>query len=242
MTFKDTRYEFKLDLDNKLLLRKAQGVFSPTGTSALLIEAARDNIKKPGRLLDLACGSGVIGLFLYKLGLLKPPLYASDLSCPSVACAKKNAALHNCPVEIRRGSLFEPWKNEKFDYIINDVAGIAEDVAKISPWYKGVPCRSGIDGTLLVTEIIEKAPGHLSKKGVLFFPVISLSNTEKILKTARNKFPRVKRLLHKEWLLPEKMNKYAGVLEELRNKKYIRFSEKFGMTIWFTDIYAAYKA
>jgi len=238
----DTRYEFSLDANNKLLLHKAQGVFAPTGTSALLIEAARSHIKKPGKLLDLACGSGVIGIFLFKLGLLKPPLYASDLSFPSVGCAKKNFALHNCPVEIRCGSMFEPWENEKFDYIINDIAGISADVAKISPWYKDVPCQSGIDGTLLVEKVIQKAAGHLNKKGVLFFPVISLSNTDKILKIARDKFSRVKRLLHKEWLLPKEMNRHAGMLKKLRDKKHIQFTEKFGMMLWFTDIYAAYKA
>ena len=45
----------------------------------------------------------------------------------------------------------------KFDYIINDVAGISEDIAKVSDWYKNVSCLSGKDGTKLVNEILKKS-------------------------------------------------------------------------------------
>ena len=57
----------------------------------------------------------------------------------------------------------------QFDYIIDDVSGISEEIAKISPWFKNVPCTSGIDGTDLVVSVLKEAPKYLKKNGKIFF-------------------------------------------------------------------------
>ena len=101
----------------------------------------------------------------------------------AVNCARDNAKLHQCPIDAKCGALLEPWEGETFDYIVDDVSGVAEEAARLSPWFKAVPCQSGPDGTSLVTEVINKAPAYLKKGGSIFFPVVSFSNVNKIVKT-----------------------------------------------------------
>lgn len=233
-------YTFKIE-DREISLNMSEGVFVPTGTTKVLAEGIRDYVHRPGKLLDLGCGSGAVGITLQQMGLVESPLYASDISEQAVECVRKNAVLNNCPVVARSGSLFAPWANEKFDYIVDDVAGIAQEVAWISPWYDKVPCESGVDGTSLVREIVKEAPGYLNPGGLFFFPVISFSNIEVILATARDYFSQVKQLSHTEWPLPKEMYAQLDTLKKLQAQGHIEFIEKFGMILYFTDVYVAYQ-
>ena len=124
------------------------GVFSPNTTTQLLINAVKKTILKPGKVLDLGCGTGVVGLALWLEGLSEEPICASDLSESAVLCAKENFKRYECEADVRRGALFEPWDNEKFNLIIDDISGISQDIASISPWFGGVPCDTGSDGTI----------------------------------------------------------------------------------------------
>ena len=233
-------YKFVIDKNTAIPLILSDDVFIPTGTSVSLIHAVRDYVNKPGKVLDLGAGSGAVGLSLYQCGLVEPPLYASDFSGQAIECIKRNAVLHQLPIVCMRGSLFEPWEYEKFDYIVNDISGIAEKVAELSPWYKNIPCQSGRDGTLLVNEALRKAAMYLNSEGLFFFPIISLSNVDKILDVAHEYFPQVKQLNHKEWPLPNEMHKNLSALHKLRDEGHIQFKEKFGMVLFFTDVYVAY--
>lgn len=215
-------------------------VFYPTGTSGLLIDAVRGHVKQVGSVLDLGCGSGVVGISLDKLGFVSKSLHLSDASPDAVAVAKQNADLHQCSVDARAGSLYEPWQGMKFDCIIDDVSGVAEAIAEISPWFKNVPCSSGGDGADLVVEVLENAPTYLEEGGMIFFPVLSLSNTKRILSAASQNFKNVERLLHKTWPLPEEMKEHANLIRELAKKDMIQIEEKFGMMLWYTDVYVAY--
>ena|SRR3990167_6744498 len=234
------KYQFKMEKNKELELDMPAGVFTPTGTSKVLIKAVEGFIKKPGKLLDLGCGCGVVGIALQQLGLINGSLYVSDLSKKAVDCAETNAKLHNCPIVAKYGPLFEPWKEEKFDYIVDDVSGVSEIVAKISPWFDNVPCDSGMDGTELTVQVIQEASRHLNPGGKLFFPIISFSNVDKILKEAHQIFPHVERLAREEWPLPQEMNQHVALLKKLQKRGVIQITEKFGIILWFTDVYVAY--
>lgn len=215
------------------------GVFFPTGTSDEIIKAVSANIISPGKVLDLGCGSGVVGFAIHILGKAKGHLYASDLSNDASLLVEKNAKNLGIPVISRQGSIFDPWKNEAFDYIIDDVSGIAEKIAEISPWFNNTSCRSGEDGTDLVIEAITKAPEYLNSRGKLFFPVISLSNSEKIMSTANSIFSKVTHIGHKDWKLPDEMKIHMEILSDLRSKGFINYEEKYGWLLWSTDVYMA---
>lgn len=234
-------FRYQIDSGTYLEFQTREGVFSPTGTTSELIKSVSQHMrgKQPCTVLDLGCGSGVVGIALHKMGLVSPPLFASDASASAIDLTEENCRIHECPVITKRGSIFEPWEGQKFDCIVNDISGVAEAVAAVSPWFNDIPCASGSDGTELVIEVLRRAPKFLSEGGTLFFPVLSLSNADKIVTTATMNLSKVQKLTHKKWPLPDDMKGSLSLLRELTHEGKITIEEKFGMVLWYTEIYAA---
>lgn len=233
-------YEHRIDADRSLTFETSTAAFLPTGTSAVLIEGVKRTGLAYQRALDLGCGIGIVGIVLAHGGVIRPPVHASDLSAEAVELAARNYAAHGVDAVVRRGSLFEPWAGEKYDLVIDDISGVAEPVARLSPWFDNVPCDSGRDGTRLVCDVIEQAPAHLRPGGRLVLPVLSLSNRRKILDTAAKTFRNVDLLARKEWPLPKSMGAHAQELRALAAQGLIEVTEKFGMLVWSTEVYAAW--
>jgi len=206
----------------------------------VLIDAVVNNIKKSGKLLDLGCGSGVVGMVLFKMRKTDKKLYASDISKDATSQLRHNCKNNNISVDVRTGSTFDPWQEMKFDYIVDDVSGISELIAEISPWFNSTSCATGVDGTDLIVDIIHKSKLHLNDDGKLFFPVLSLSNVDKIISCAQEEFDNVVKISRKEWVMPEELTTNLEKLKELKKKRIIDYNEKFGMLIWYTDIYVAW--
>jgi len=236
----NNRYTFKINDLCELNFLVNDKVFLPTGTSELLVRTVSSQIKQSGSMLDLGCGTGLVGISLAKLGLTNFPVYFSDLSEDAVKLTIQNSNKHNLDSDVRVGPLYEPWKDMSFDYIIDDVSGISEEIAEISPWFQNVPCTSGIDGADLVVDVLKHAPLYLKKNGKIFFPVLSLSNTKKILNVAHENFKNIKLLARKTWPLPQEMLTHLETIRSLAIKNVIQVEEKFGMVTWYTEIYEAY--
>ena len=211
--------------------------FIPTATSDFLINATRSEFSEKGKVLDLGCGIGVVGISLYKSMTIKQ-LFSSDLSPEALRYCKINSKKHHIENEIKQGSLFKPWENTKFDLIVNDISGISEEVAKISKWFEFAPCNSGSDGLLLTKKIIEESKEHLTEEGHIVFPIISLCDHERLLDFAKSKFKSLSKISSNNWFLPDELsNINEELLIKLKNENKIYFDQKFGKKICFTDIY-----
>ncbi|MDT3766935.1 methyltransferase [Gleimia hominis] len=70
-----------------------------------------------GTVLDMGTGSGILAL---QATTHAKRVVATDLSKRACEFAAFNAALNDVPVEVRRGSLFEPVCDERFDLIVSN--------------------------------------------------------------------------------------------------------------------------
>jgi release factor glutamine methyltransferase len=97
-------------------------VLIPRQETELLVERFMDDnkslFKSDARCLEVGTGSGAIIITL--ASKLKGGLFASDISAKALRVAQRNADKLNCRTKIlfKKGNLFEPWVNMKFDYIV----------------------------------------------------------------------------------------------------------------------------
>tara|TARA_X000000368_G_C23034226_1_gene713905 strand:+ start:484 stop:1209 length:726 start_codon:yes stop_codon:yes gene_type:complete len=232
--------EFQLNSNEKYVFKKKSNSFIPTGTTNLLLNAILDYNPKPGNVLDLGAGIGIIGILLNYKNIALSPVCLSDVNENSLECINKNAEIYNSNVIAKEGSLFEPWTGFKFDIIVNDVSGIASKIANLSSWFKNVPCDSGEDGTKLTVKIIRESKNYLNNRGLLFLPIISLSNKDKIIGELEANYTNVKLLKSQEWPLPKEISNNEQLLNELEGENKIYTKSKFGMKIFETSIYMAH--
>ena len=233
------KIKFKYSKDNDFDLFLDRSTFEPTFTTNLIIESVLKNLSKNSTILDLGCGSGVVGIVINELSKFKHSFFASDIFETVKDVVSKNANLNNVKIKIEQSDTFSSW-NRRFDCIIDDISGISSEVAKLSPWFENIACDSGIGGDILTNKVLRQAPSYLENDGLFFFPVISLSNSSSILNKARENFKNLELVSSKDWPLPSSMANNLSALNDLRDLGHISFEEKFGILVASTSIYKAY--
>ena len=226
---KTGNFEFYLD-DN---------TFIPTQTTSSITQAAIKTINAPSKVLDLGCGCGIVSILLSKNIPFTLDLYASDLSHSVKKIVYKNAVMHDIEITTKQSNIFENWSGYRFDVIVNDVSGVSQSVAKLSPWFKNISCESGEGGDILVNKVIEESKNYLNSKGFLIFPIISFSNKTSILSKANKHFKSVELIKKDEWPIPSEMKNHMSKLNELKKDNMIDFDEKFGILVGYTEVYIA---
>ena len=222
----------------KLLSNKA--VFKPTSTTKFLLKAVIKKFpKRKVKVLDLGCGSGVIGIYLLKKYKNIINMTFVDVSEKAIINAKQNCKLNKITkkkTHFFKSSVFDGIKKFEFDVIINDISGISSKIAEISPWFKNIPCKSGDDGTKLTLDVLKKFSGFLYTKGLLYFPIISFSNEEKIFKFLNKKNIKTKIISVNKWPIPNDMYNHKILLNKLKISKKIKYEEKYNLIIANTKI------
>jgi len=212
--------------------------FKPNLTTKLLAEAVE--VQEGDSVLELGCGVGPLSIYAARKGAAK--VIAVDIMPQACECARRNVELNGVAdrVEVRNGSLFEPVQGMKFDVIIDDVSGMSEEIARISPWYPDTIPAGGADGTEQTVEMLEQASDYLNDKGQLYFPVISLSNWRKTLDLARNLFGSTVELVSQKHIpFCEEFKEAMPELERLKELNLIDFVRKRSRYVWDLSIYRA---
>jgi SAM-dependent methyltransferase len=237
-------YEYKdrkLGDSNGIVVTTSSSVFYPTSTSVLLLRAVRKNVSAPPKkILDLGCGCGVVAIALAKLVAPQGSVCASDISEEAVQLARQNAKACNAEVECRCGSLFEPWTGMKFDLIVEDVSGMAEPIARMSPWYPPqIHSDAGDDGTRWILDVLAQCGGFLAPEGRLFFPVLTLSKEDRILEQARKHFGTVEHVDEQWYPLSEELAAHFDIIQRLADEGVIKIEKRGSRWWWGTKIYCA---
>ncbi|MCC7204923.1 MAG: methyltransferase [Phycisphaeraceae bacterium] len=223
---------------HNLTLRVGDDAFRPTQTTQRLAEMAE--IPPGSTVLDLGCGVGPIAIIAALRGAKK--VYAVDVVPQAVAYARENVERAGVAdrVTVHCGDLFEPVKSERFDVIVNDVSGIADKVARLSPWYPTPVPTGGEDGTDVVTRMLSQAPDHLTPGGVLYFATSSLSDAGKIVKHAKSVFKdKVEQLASHRFPFCPEFTQAMGDLLKLREAGKISWEDRRSRQIWTLDLYRA---
>ena len=231
----------KLGDTQAITVAVAPDVFYPTSTTVLLLRAARRALgHRPRSLLDLGCGCGIGAIVLAKCADPAARVCASDLSAAAVRLARHNAHRQGVVVDCQRGSLFEPWAGQRFDLIMDDVAGVAEPLARMSGWYPPpVPSGAGRDGTRWILEVIDQAGEHLTPHGQFVFPVLTLSREAPVVERARARFASVE-LVDEQWYpLTDELLEHPAVVDELVADGSIYVEKRGSRLCWATRVYAA---
>ncbi|MEM7391928.1 MAG: hypothetical protein AAF492_06225 [Verrucomicrobiota bacterium] len=143
-------------------------------------------------------------------------------------------------VKVVQSNLFESLDSERFDLILDDVSGMAEECSKISPWFAGGIPSGGYDGTDVTVAMLHGAQEHLNEDGRLYFPVLSLSDADKILQQARNTYGRSLEMIAEKWIpFCKEFKDSLSFLEELKNKGIIDYITKRSRQLWHLQIYRA---
>lgn len=131
-------------------------------------------------VLDLCCGSGAIGISVAKF-CPGTKVVCSDVSLDAVKVAESNAKACGCKsVKFETGDLFEPFSGKigkkKFDMIISNPPYIQTEVistlqTEVKDFEPLIALDGGQDGLDFYRRIVEAAPMHLHKRGVLIMEI-----------------------------------------------------------------------
>src|SRR5205807_1759206 len=125
------------------------GVFTPTHTTVVMADALE--IKPEDVVLDVGCGSGVLGIVAARLGAAR--VIGCDVSAAAVDISADNARRLGLRdrTEFHEGHLFESVAGVEADVLIGDVSGVPDAVAEVMPWTSGGPTGAELPIEMLET-------------------------------------------------------------------------------------------
>ena len=131
--------------------------------------------RKEWGLLDLCCGSGIVGISIAKI-CGNVDLTGCDISEKAVALAKKNAQSLHVSGEFLQGDLFAPVVGNQFDMIVanppyirtNMIAMLQEEIKDHEP---REALDGGRDGLTYYRKIIQSVNKYLTKDGFLLMEI-----------------------------------------------------------------------
>ncbi len=156
-----------------MILEIPAGVYELREDSLLLAEILEKENLVGGKILDMGCGSGLLGIIAAKAGAL---VSAVDIDAGAVECAEKNSKACGAKINFFVSDLFQNLGDEKFDLIIFNAPYLPEEISAASmTWAAG-------EGSELIFRFITKAKNFLSSKGKILLVVSSLTGLKNVMK------------------------------------------------------------
>lgn len=159
--------------------RVNQHVLIPRSPIAELVEggfAPWTDAAEVGRVLDLCCGSGCIGIAAASY-LPDASVDLVDISEPALEVAETNVQEHNLAdrVKILRSDLFSSLKQGEYDVIVSNPPYVDEsEMQRLPREYSHEPAlalKAAEEGLSVVIRILREAQDYLTSKGVLVVEV-----------------------------------------------------------------------
>ncbi len=218
-------------------LQCSPAVFAPNTTTSILFDAAPS--VQGLSVLDMGCGTGPIAIASALAGAAS--VTAVDVMPEACQLTSRNAQMNGVGdlVSVQCSFAFRDLPPGTFDLILSDISGMAEGVARLSPWYPSPIPTGGQDGTELAVEVLRHAGAFLRPGGRLVFPVLSLSNAAAIDSAARQVFgPALTKITERSIPFHPRLYEHRERLEALRSAGVIDFTVRGSRLCWTLTIYS----
>jgi len=168
------RYDPSLDIEHM------SEVYNPSDDSYLLLRHVQIS---PGQtLLDMGCGTGLIGIHAAKAGA---EVIAADVNPHAVECTRRNAVRNNLRIKTIESNLFEKIHGN-FDVIAFNPPYLP-DCSKTTSWVERA-WSGGSEGTDIILEFMDEAWKHLSPGGQIVLILSSMGGLLKVLRAAKERY------------------------------------------------------
>ena len=181
-------------------------VFVPNLTSRLIVDAVCSVAPEETWIwAELGCGDGWISSTLVDVtSLTVENLTLSDLSVEAISAAEARFGSRIAKNQLTVGPGGEHLGQGDNDLIICDIAAISDLFCTLYDWYDGVPADCGLDGLSNLRSSLPCIAKALKPGGIAVFPVISLSDTDALLRLLDEHFDKVVVSNRTTWPLPTK--------------------------------------
>jgi len=157
------------------------GVLRPPSDCHLLIEVMRERRLAAGAaVLDVFTGSGALAVASGLAGART--VTAVDISRRAVLNSRLNAALNRVRVRAKRGDLFGPVADDRFDLILANPPYIPSESDELPTRGAARAWDAGTDGRALLDRLCAEAAPRLAPGGSLLIVQSSLVGEEATLK------------------------------------------------------------
>lgn len=132
--------------------------------------------EEPGRILDLCCGSGCIGIAA-AAACPEAQVDLVDIDDGPIELSKANVARHELQDQVRvvQSDLFAALDGERYDLILSNPPYVpTAEYEGLAPEFHAEPklgLEAGADGMDIVARILAQAPEHLTEDGILICEV-----------------------------------------------------------------------
>lgn len=160
--------------DTETLVEEAARTIQKTPREKLsLMEKLKGG--KEWEILDLCCGSGIVGISLAKI-CSNIKVTASDISQEALDIAEENARALRTKIKFVKGDMFQPHADKKFDMILTNppyvktrmISILQDEVKDHEPL---TALDGGRDGLDFYRIIVEQAADHLKEGGILMMEI-----------------------------------------------------------------------
>ncbi|RLE63571.1 MAG: hypothetical protein DRJ49_01535 [Thermoprotei archaeon] len=173
---------YRLVFKRRLILKVPSRVFKPIGTvttSALVRYLLRKIQGGDGRIVDVGCGSGVVGLLLAKE--TKNYIIMTDIDPVAVRTTWANALMNHVDsnTDVILTNLLAPFRERSIDIIVSNPPLLPINISTIYH----IPIAAGSSCSLLFL-LISHASIVCSKNGRVVLTLSTISDFKRILKYA----------------------------------------------------------
>ncbi len=181
-------YGYEFDINEEVLIPR----FETEELVYNVINFIKKNLKGDLKVIDLGCGSGVIGITLYK-EVPRLEVTCLDISEEALKITKKNAKKLGANIRVQKGDMLDNI-NEKFDVIVSNPPYIAtneeiEDIVKNNEPHLAL--YAGNDGLDCYRKIFDKV-NSVIKENFLIALEIGHRQKNDIIKLINDKMENVK--------------------------------------------------